>query len=530
VRRAVLLAVLVVGCRAGAATREMFDKHGISFMHPQGWTVSDGAQLPAPRFAHAGSAAARPDTYRVTLSRADDPRARIEVVIGEKPAVANIGVVLDLDRRVRWGEQVATSDVSQPVIADVVWRRTAYRAGERRAVEYATVDRSNLYVVTAFADGGQLDDIDELLANSLRRTAQPGAPLASRAPPTLPDPITRAVESAVVVAAADMIDGRLRVTGIASGTVVGRNGSVLTLYDTLFDKQDRPHDLYLLGKGELVCAGSPQHGKQLRDADLVLVQCETDFDGRPFAKQLAWPVLANAQLATVRTGARLWALGVPETDAQGSTGELRTIGPAYFATDLVFDRAASGGPVVDERGRLVGIAARYARRVAPTGDSIDSQQLGRVRSIGTAAELLDVAVLGWKASERSDTAIELSEPKDTGSAGVRVSTHVLDAQRRTPIADARVIALQRGIVAASLDANVLDGQTLTWGLSNAEGAVELATKVPPGSYTVVALAPGYEPFVGDGVLVVADPDAPRDPNAPPVPPPPALADVLLRAR
>ena len=49
--------------------------------------------------------------------------------------------------------------------------------------------------------------------------------------------------------------------------------------------------------------------------------------------------------------------------------------------------------------------------------------------------------------------------------------------------------------------NRLDEQVLAWGRSSADGEVHLKQPVPvPGTYTVLVLARGYEPLVGDQEL------------------------------
>jgi len=52
-----------------------------------------------------------------------------------------------------------------------------------------------------------------------------------------------------------------------------------------------------------------------------------------------------------------------------------------------------------------------------------------------------------------------------------------------------------------VDVNRLDDQVLAWGRSNTLGEVLLKQPVPvPGTYTVMVVARGYEPLIGDGEL------------------------------
>ena len=98
--------------------------------------------------------------YHVELTSTVDPTARIEVLIDKKPAWSNIVTGLELDRRTRWGELYTLDDSSVRSIAGHDWLRTAYRYAHvadkgdvprvDRALEYATIDREQIYVVTLF--------------------------------------------------------------------------------------------------------------------------------------------------------------------------------------------------------------------------------------------------------------------------------------------------------------------------------------------------------------------------------------------
>ena len=53
--------------------------------------------------------------------------------------------------------------------------------------------------------------------------------------------------------------------------------------------------------------------------------------------------------------------------------------------------------------------------------------------------------------------------------------------------------------------NALDDQVIAWGRANADGNVHLRQPVPaPGRYTVVVIARGYEPMLGDGALQLTE--------------------------
>ena len=70
-----------------------------------------------------------------------------------------------------------------------------------------------------------------------------------------------------------------------------------------------------------------------------------------------------------------------------------------------------------------------------------------------------------------------------------------------------------GWSSTSVDVNRLDDQVLAYGRSNAQGEVVLKQPVPvPGTYTLMVVAKGYEPMIGEGELTLeADTPAVYDP-------------------
>jgi hypothetical protein len=84
---------------------------------------------------------------------------------------------------------------------------------------------------------------------------------------------------------------------------------------------------------------------------------------------------------------------------------------------------------------------------------------------------------------------------------VRISTKIVDAANEQPVRDALVMILRPGVNAKKVDVNRLDDQVLSWGRSNTQGEVQLKQPVPvPGTYSVMVVARGYEPLVGEGEL------------------------------
>jgi S1-C subfamily serine protease len=516
-------------------------EHGLSFEHPRGWLATVDGALPSPRIAHeTAPSSGKPSTtlVHVELASTLDPTARIEVLIDKKPAWSNIVTGLDLDRRTRWGELYSLDDSSVPSIEDHQWLRTAYRFAHAvdkgdvpridRAVEYATIDREQIYVITLFGTPGELDRLEEVVAPTLKVATQTGLPLVPQtghlSTRKYPNAVSHAFESTVMVVVADVVDGRLHARGGGSGVIVGKDGSVLTNFHVIHDQRGRLHDVFVIGRfseqdkaPQLFCAGKPSRGKLQRELDLALIKCDLDLDGRswsPTTGGALWKTLPQARTADIKMGQRVWVLGYPdvggggltlsEGEALGWSGVDGAAGRDFLKTDAAIRHGNSGGPVVDDAGHLVGIASAVRTKLNAAGDVIEVVQAGgRVRPIAAATDLLAIAAAGWTPRE-GHTDVELQPSAvEAPAEGVQIQSRVLDVVNEAPIRDALVMVLRPGVNAGTVDVNRLDDQVLAYGRSNAQGEVSLKQPVPvPGTYTLMVVARGYEPVIGEGELVL----------------------------
>jgi len=535
-------------------------EHGLMFEHSKGWLTSVGGPLPAPRIVReVAPSAARPSAmpYRVELTSTVDPTARIEVMIDRKPAWSNIVTGLDLDRRTRWGELYVLDDSSVRSVEDHQWLRTAYRFAHvpdkgdvpriDRAVEYATIDREQIYVITMFGTPAEIERIEEVVAPTLKVATQTGLPLVPQtghlSTRKYPSAVAGAFESTVMIVVADIVDGRLRASGGGSGVIVGRNGSILTNYHVIHDRNGRLHDAFVIGRfseqdkaPQLYCAGKPSRSKLARELDLALIKCDLDLDGRswsPASGAATWPTLPEAHAEDIKMGQRVWVLGYPdvggggltlsEGEAQGESGVDGAAGKDFLKTDAAIRHGNSGGPVVDDAGRLIGIASAVRSKLNAAGDIVEVVQAGgRVRPIAAATDLLAIAAAGWTPRE-GHTDVELQPSAiEVPAEGVQLQSRVLDVVNEAPIRDALVMVLRPGVGARAVDVNRLDDQVLAYGRSNAAGEVLLRQPVPvPGKYTLMVVAHGYEPVVDEDELTLsAQTPAVFDP----------WGKILLRAR
>lgn len=526
----VLLLAFVIIVVAGRVHKRLvtpptttFTERGLVFEHSQAWLLPEPVPPSTPRIVHEfGGTPPKPSSaYHVEFTSSLDPSAHIEVLIDKKPLFSNIVTGLDLDRRTRWGELYTLDDSSVVPIAGHDWLRTAFRyahVSEKgdvprvdAAIEYATIDRDQIYVITLYGLVAELARIEEVVAPSLRVPTGTGMPLVPQtrmlSQLTYPNAVARAFDSTVMVVAADLVDGRLKATAGGSGVVVGADGSILTNWHVVHDKDGKPHDAFVIGRfsspdlaPQLWCAGRPSRGKLQKEVDLALIKCDVDLDGRGWTPtSTVWATLPEARTADIKIGQRLWVLGYPDVGGggltlseglvEGWTGVDGTAGQDFIKTDASIKNGNSGGPVVNDTGHLVGIAAAFRA------------QKGLVRPLSTASCLLAIAAVGWTPRENhTDCDLEPSAV-EAPAEGVKIESKVLDAASEIPVRDALVMILRRGIKASAVDVNRLDDQVLSWGRSNAQGDFALKQPVPvPGTYTVMVIAKGYEPLIGDGEL------------------------------
>jgi len=531
------LVVMIVAGRVHAALVTppvmQFEEHGLTFEHSTAWLGPDPTPVPAPRLlreAEGGPApgitAGTTGLYHVELTSTIDAQAKIEVLIDDLPRWSNYTMWLELDRRTRWGELYHLESSMVRGIAEHDWLRTAYtyahvadKGDEPRvdhAIEYATVDHDQIYVVTLFGTPGELARIEEVVAPSLRTKTQNGqamVPQTSRLDiRKFPDSVSLAFDSTVMVIVADLVDGKLRARGGGSGVIVGRDGSILTNYHVISDnseKEPRLHDLFIVARyasldkaPRLQCAGRPSRSKLQPTLDLALIKCDTDLDGRAWspASSGIWATLAEASQNNVTIGERLWVLGYPdrggggltltEGAVEGWTGPDGTSGRDYITTRASISSGSSGGPVVDDHGRLVGIASAFR----------SNGKVGLVRPLQTASQLLAYAAAGWTPLENHTEVALTPTSVEAAAEGVRIYTTITDDATESPIRDALVMVLRPGVSSSSIDLNRLDDQAIAWGRTNANGEVRMKQLVPPGTYTVMVMAQGYEALIGDSEL------------------------------
>lgn len=518
-------------------TVEAFERSGLTFTRPATWLAPEEVPRIAPRLVPAPAPRGRVPgaelPYHVVYTSSIDPDLRMEVRIEARPPWSNVITSLELDRRTRWGELYAADASAVLTLGRHSWLRTSFRyafapnKGDAprigHAIELATVDRERLYALTFYGPPQRVQGLADLVAPTLRVSSLTGMPLvphSGRLQRDVPAPVRAAFDRTVMVVVADVVDGQLRAVGGGTGTIVGGDGSVLTAHHVLVDPARGPHAVFVIARyngrdrpPSLVCAGRPSSSKLAADVDLALVKCDLDLDGRPWTPRpaSAWPALVDRAEGALAPGQRLWVLGYPDVGGggltvsqgavQGTTGDDRGPTDTYVKTDATITHGNSGGPVVDDSGRLIGIASAFRTVTTATGATVQTATIGLVRPVAAAGPLFSIVKAGWTPRE-GKTSIDL-EPTaiEAEAEGIRLSTRIVAAANARPIAGALLMVLRPGVPASAVDVNRLDDLVISWGRSGTDGEVFLKQPVPaPGTYTVMVTADGYSPLIGDSAL------------------------------
>lgn len=173
-----------------APALESLERMGLHLARPAGFLPPIELGPAAPT-ATAGDGSPLP--YHVEYQWPTRPLLRLELLIDERPAFNNLRAARALDRASRFGELVWTRSSDDVKIRGRNWLRTEYVYAFKShdfdtprvatAIEFATLNGSLVYAVTAHGDREAAAELAELVSRSLDADANhPAANLASPGP------------------------------------------------------------------------------------------------------------------------------------------------------------------------------------------------------------------------------------------------------------------------------------------------------------------------------------------------------------
>jgi hypothetical protein len=325
----------------------------------------------------------------------------------------------------------------------------------------------------------------------------------------------------VMVLGVEVEDGFLKPIASGSGTLLSRDGSILTNHHVVFDpRKNRPFDLFVIGRfqsvalePELICAGRPSHGFLKQDLDFALLKCEYTVRGERFPETV-WPALPVGRSEDLTPGERVWVLGYPSVGgshlqvAPGLiTGWTSEKGGAdsrdFMKTTAAISYGTSGGTALDSQGQLIGVPTAFRWVWEKTGPRLmPIGKIGLVRPIEFARELVTQARRGWWPTPTGPVTLPVAELPPP--ADVLITSRVVDNINRMPVMSAFVMILKPGKSTADVEDHRLAEAALTWGQTNERGEFTITAPLPRGRYGVVIMAQGYLPLAQNNALVVTD--------------------------
>lgn len=332
----------------------------------------------------------------------------------------------------------------------------------------------------------------------------------------------QALKGVVYLLAVEPRNGELVPVASGSGTVITADGSILTNFHVVFDKQaGRPFPAIVVGLLDgydedpvPTCLAFPENGILARKLDLALIKCETDLQGRPYTPS-GWPAVALGKSSSLIPGDEIWILGYP--GAGGSTihvtsgrvagfqGEDGGEGRSWIKTDAFITHGNSGGAAIDRESKLIGVPSAF--RLSEEAHGKNAAKVGLVRPLEAARPLVTRANKGFHPGKKNRPGADLVAPSKTTPAtdkAVWITGRVVDADNGQPIPNAMVVILKPGVKVAALAGEGLSDKVATKAITDAAGEFTSETPIPRNQqFSVVVAANGYEILAEDDILSTA---------------------------
>lgn len=336
------------------------------------------------------------------------------------------------------------------------------------------------------------------------------AALAWTAPLAAQEFSVRDLLPAVVVVGAIDAEGRLR--GSGSGTIVSPNGTIITNYHVVGDREtgsfvhpERLAAIFMTSRSDeparFVAVAQVVEGNPQTDLAVLQIVANASFT-RIDPAGLNLPSIPLGDSDVVEVGDRITILGFP---GQGNREDATDVNNHFFVTLMDgtisgFDRDGavrswirttapimmgnSGGAVIDSNGCLVGVPTRS------TWQERNLERMGYLRPI-------NYVPASWLAGSsprfcRSGSGASSGQPATAArSAGVIFTGQIVDANTGRGISGA-VFALLKSTWDPN---NPRDEDIAAFGQADATGTFQTQMPAPRGvTFAVLVAAPGYRPL------------------------------------
>lgn len=322
--------------------------------------------------------------------------------------------------------------------------------------------------------------------------------------------IQSSVSSTVRILTGDFEDGLFRGQTSGAGVIITASGAVLTSRQAILAPDGQTAPVLWALMNESSDSISLNRAVRLKviavNAELDLALLQLSF--RP-GRESAVPYVKFAVDEQIEYGARVSLHGFSQTSGSTVVRRYSTIldfderhtRANWIIVDGRIDPQSTGGPVFDEKGRLIGIQTlvRQSRQVPFFGDDdfpiglANVGEIGYVRSLGSLIGFL---------LEPTNAQLQLIPPVRTVS--VQVTGRVRDAKTGEPVPGA-VIGI---ILSTKMDRTSLitARELVGYGRSSFQGQFEISRRVPPARYLVKVVHPQYQTIVKEVTIGPGEPE------------------------
>lgn len=360
------------------------------------------------------------------------------------------------------------------------------------------------------------DDRRNDIAPSIGQSSQRQQPLSSESRVR----VRRAISAVGLIFVRNTYEQDLRLR--ASAVVVGKEGIVATNYHVIAqDKVDRVYDeiFFTLPFDGVVSASSQKHRLELvlvsRPYDLALLRVVSGNPGE--SSSLDWPAIELGDSRHCQLLDDLIVIGFPEkggpsvTVNPGVVEGIDTVN-SWIKTDARLLFGNSGGAAVNSDGKLIGIPTKIVLDTE-TRERITE---GGVRALGGIGFLRPAHLLVPMLAQLSEVVAKNAPPRTAETSdpvAAKPKGESVERALTQDSTDRKGLVALRGVVKSASDgkpiggarvglipfgsASVTAANLLTWGGTNADGRFEMNKQVPPGKYTLRAVAFGYESSTRD---------------------------------
>jgi S1-C subfamily serine protease len=358
--------------------------------------------------------------------------------------------------------------------------------------------------------------------------------MAVSAPTARAEELSKAVRTnllggVVYILAYDDVGGKLKPTSTGSGTVITKDGWIVTNFHVAFDYDTgKPHDKLAIGftksakeAPELTCLADPDSGLYDRALDIAVIKCAYDMNGKPLPEKTTFNPIPMGDSETVDIGDEIYVIGYPGVGGEtinftsgkvsGFIGEdSKTAGDRWIKTEADLAPGNSGGACVNKKGELIGIPTmiHFAKASSSSGFV---PKINLIRPMKYAKEFIDGSLSMQSITKTVPVKIPSEKIPSLGGStpakatpGVTVTGRLLSSDSGKPVQDAVVIFFKPGVtISQARKAKNLESLLYTTAKTNSSGTFKSDLPLQMGkSYSVVIDAAGFQPIeVDDGVEI-----------------------------